>query len=162
MKPNVKTVKKVGNLLQWLPVTASLALIMMIPIVSTVSFSKLKTSNFWREHTYEVLATAQSFLSNLFSIQGDARNYVFTGQSATLKAFQDSVNNAPSQLARLKLLTRDNRGQEERLRSIGSDLDEVIANSQQLVDTRNTHGIQAGGSIRIEWAPNGCDKSDPR
>jgi hypothetical protein len=55
MKPNVKTVKKVGNLLQWLPVTASLALIMMIPIVSTVSFSKLKTSNFWREHTYEVL-----------------------------------------------------------------------------------------------------------
>ena len=99
MKPNVKTVKKVGNLLQWLPVTASLALIMMIPIVSAVSFSKLKTSNFWREHTYEVLATAQSFLSNLFSIQGDARNYVFTGQSATLKAFQDSVNNAPSQLA---------------------------------------------------------------
>jgi signal transduction histidine kinase/DNA-binding response OmpR family regulator len=148
MKPNVKTVKKVGNLLQWLPVTASLALIMMIPIVSTVSFSKLKTSNFWREHTYEVLATAQSFLSNLFSIQGDARNYVFTGQSATLKAFQDSVNNAPSQLARLKLLTRDNRGQEERLRSIGSDLDEVIANSQQLVDTRNTHGIQ--GAVQFE------------
>ena len=105
MKPNLKTVKKVGNFLQWLPVTASLALMIMIPIVSTVSFSKLKTSNFWREHTYEVLATAQTFLSDLFSIQGDARNYVFTGQSAALKAFQDSVNNAPSQLAQLKLLT---------------------------------------------------------
>ena len=91
MKPNLKTVKKVGNLLQWLPVTGSLALMIMISIVSTVSFSKLKTSNFWREHTYEVLATAQTFLSDLFSIQGDARNYVFTGQSAALKAFQDSV-----------------------------------------------------------------------
>src|SRR5271165_6883189 len=148
MKPNLKTGKKVGNLLPWLPVTASLTLMMMIPIVSTVSFSKLKTSNFWREHTYEVLATAQSFFSNLFSIQGDARNYVFSRQSAALKALQDSVNNAPSQVAQLKRLTHDNRGQEELLSSIGSNLDEVIADSQQLVDTRNTGGIQA--AVQLE------------
>ena len=96
MEPNQITVKKAGNFLPWLPVTASLALMMMISLVSAVSFSKLKISNFWREHTYEVLATAQTLLSDLFSIQGDARNYVFTGQSAALKTFQDSVKNAPN------------------------------------------------------------------
>jgi hypothetical protein len=35
---------------------------------AAVSFSKLKTSNFWCERTYEVLATALTFLSDLFSI----------------------------------------------------------------------------------------------
>jgi signal transduction histidine kinase/CheY-like chemotaxis protein len=41
------------------------------------------------------------------------------------------------------ILTVDNPRQLERLRPIGSDLDEVIAFSRQLVDTRNTYGIQA-------------------
>jgi signal transduction histidine kinase/CheY-like chemotaxis protein len=139
----------VDYLVQWLPVTGSVTLMVMISLVSVLSLSQLKTSNFWREHSYEVLETAQAFLSDLFSIQADARNYVFTGRIADLKTFQDSVNT--QQVTQLKLLTRDNPGQEGRLRLIGSDLDEVIAYSQQLVDTRNTHGMEAA----VQFESNG-------
>ena len=142
-KPNLKTVKKVGVFLRWLPMIGSVTLMVVVSIVSACSFSQLKTANSWREHTYKVLAAAQTFLNDLFRIQGDARNYVFTGQAAVLKTFEESVDSAPQQLTQLKLLTRDNPGQQERLGPIGSDLDEVIAFSQQLVDTRNTYGIQA-------------------
>jgi signal transduction histidine kinase/CheY-like chemotaxis protein len=135
--------KKVCCFLRWLPLTGSLALMVVISLVSVISFSQLKTANSWREHTYKVLAEAQTFLSDLFRIQGDARNYVFTGQAAVFKTFEESVHSGPQQLTQLKLLTHDNPGQQERLSSIGLDLDEVIAFSQQLVDTRNTYGIQA-------------------
>jgi CHASE3 domain sensor protein len=135
--------KKVCCFLRWLPLTGSLALMVVISLVSVISFSQLKTANSWREHTYKVLAEAQTFLSDLFRIQGDARNYVFTGQAAVFKTFEESVHSGPQQLTQLKLLTLDNPGQQERLSSIGLDLDEVIAFSQQLVDTRNTYGIQA-------------------
>src|SRR3984957_19091421 len=149
MKPNLKRAEIVGPFLRWLPMAGSVVLMILISLLSAVSFSQLKTSNFWRDHSYEVLATAQTLMSDLFRIQGDARSYVFTGQPAILKALQESVNT--QQLNQLKRLTRDNFGQQERLRQIGSDLDEVIAYSQQLVDARDTYGIQAA----IQFESNG-------
>jgi hypothetical protein len=56
-----------GYFVRWLPVIGSVTLMLMISLVAAVSFSQLKTSNFWREHSYEVLATAETFLSDLFS-----------------------------------------------------------------------------------------------
>jgi hypothetical protein len=73
MKPNLKTFK-VAFFLRWLPVTGSVTLMLMVFLLSAVSFSQLKTANFRREHTYKVLAAAQTFLSDLLCIQGDARN----------------------------------------------------------------------------------------
>src|ERR1700722_10085000 len=149
MKPNLKPAQIVGFFLRWSPVTGSVSLMLMIALLSSISFAQLRTANFWRDHTYEVLATAQTFLSDLYNIQARARTYVFTGQPGHLKIFQDSVDT--QQLLQLKLLTRDNPGQQERLRHIGSDLDEIIAYSQQLVDARNSEGIQAA----IEFESNG-------
>ncbi len=91
MKPNLKTVNKLGFFFRWLPVTGSVTLMVMICVVSALSFSQLKTANSWHEHSYKVLATAQTFLNDLFRIQGDARNYVFTGQAALLKTFRDII-----------------------------------------------------------------------
>jgi signal transduction histidine kinase/DNA-binding response OmpR family regulator len=151
MKPNLKTAKKVGGFLRWLPMAGSLALMIMISLLSALSFSQLKSSNFWRDHSYEVLATAQTFLSDLFNIQTQARDYVFTGEAADLKVFQDSVNT--QQLTQLKLLTHDNPEQQERLRLVSSDVDEVIAYAQQLVDARYTNGMEA--AIQFESTGQG-------
>jgi signal transduction histidine kinase/DNA-binding response OmpR family regulator len=156
MKPNLKTAKKVDGFLRWLPMAGSLALMIMISLLSAVSFSQLKTSNFWRDRSYEVLATAQTFLSDLFNIQTQARDYVFTGEAADLKVFQDSVNT--QQLTQLKLLTRDNPGQQERLRLIGTDLNALIAYAQQVVDARSTNGIQA--AIQFEATGQGMAAID--
>jgi signal transduction histidine kinase/DNA-binding response OmpR family regulator len=124
----------------------SMTLMVIIALVATVSFSQLKTANFWQEHSREVLTTAQALLSDLFSIQSNARDYVFTGRPAALESFQQSVNT--QQVTRLKLLTRDNPGQLEILRRIGSDLDEVIAYARQLVYTRSAEGVQP--AVRFE------------
>ena len=115
----------------------------VVSMVSVFSFSQFETANSWREHTYIVLAAAQTLLNDLFRIQQDSRNYVFTGQAAVLKTFEQSVHRASQQLSQLKQLTRDNPDQQERSGLIGSDLDEVTAFAKQLVDTRNTYGSQA-------------------
>jgi signal transduction histidine kinase/DNA-binding response OmpR family regulator len=146
MKPNLK--RDIRSLLRWLPLAGSAILMVMICLVSVFSFSQLRTSNFWREHSYEVLATAQKFLGNLFSLQRDARNYLFTGQPDTLRTFQQSLENAPQQLNELQQLTRDNPSQEALLLPIISDLAEVEAASQLMVDARKSQGIEA--AIQIE------------
>ena len=146
MEPNLK--KNIKSVLRWLPIAGSAILMVMICLVSLFSFSQLRTSNFWREHSYEVLATAQKFLGNLFSVQRDARNYLFTGQPDALRTFQQSLENAPQQLKELQQLTRDNPSQEALLLPIISDLAEVGASSQRLVDARKSRGIEA--AIQIE------------
>ena len=143
---------KMAGFLRWLPMTASVVLMIMISILSTVSFIQLQNSNFWRAHSYEVLSTAEEFLSDLYGIQGNARDYAFTGQAATLAASKESVNT--QQLTRLKLLTRDSPQQQERLRKIDPDLDALIAYSQQLVEARDTQGLQAA----IEFELNGSGR----
>ena len=153
MKPHLETVKRVGDFFRWLPMIGSVTLMVVVSIVSAFSFSQFKTTNSWHEHSYIVLAAAQTFLNDLFRIQEDSRQYVFTGQAAILKTFEQSVHSASQQLSQLKLLTRDNPGQQERLGSIGSDLDEVIAFAQQLIDTRNTYGIQA--AVLFPGVPGG-------
>jgi CHASE3 domain sensor protein len=72
--------------------TASVTLMTMIPIISTVSFIQLQNSNFWRAHSYEVLSTAEELLSDLYGIQGNARDYAFSGQASKLQDSQESVN----------------------------------------------------------------------
>jgi signal transduction histidine kinase/DNA-binding response OmpR family regulator len=143
---------KMGDFLRWLPMTASMTLMIMISVVSTVSFIQLQKSNFWRAHSYEVLSGAEELLSDLYGIRGNARDYAFTGQASTLKASQESVNT--QKLTRLKLLTRDNPEQQERLRKIGPDLRGLIAYAQQLVEARDTQGIQAA----IEFEMNGAGR----
>jgi CHASE3 domain sensor protein len=120
MKPNLNTGIRPGDILRWLPIAGSVILMVMICLVSASSFSQLRTSNFWREHSYEVLATAQKFLDNLFSVQRDARNYLFTGQSDALRMFQQSLESAPQQLKELQQLTRDSPSQEARIRRVWS------------------------------------------
>jgi CHASE3 domain sensor protein len=128
----------------------SVTFMIVVSIVSAFNFSQFKTANSWREHTYIVLTAAQTFLNDLFRIQQDSRNYVFTGQAAVLKTFEQSVRHASEQLSQLKLLTSDNPDQQERLGLIGSDLDEVTAFAQQLVDTRKTYGSQAADLFKSD------------
>jgi PAS domain S-box-containing protein len=114
----------------------------MISIVSTISYLQLKYSNSWREHTYEVLAMSQTLLGDLLGIQREAHNYALTGQSGTLGNSKDSVIGATQHLAQLKLLTIDNLNQQRRIVRIKSDLDEVIGNLGQLIETRWADGIK--------------------
>jgi signal transduction histidine kinase/CheY-like chemotaxis protein len=150
MKRNPESFKEVRFFLRWLPMIGSVTFMVVVSIVSAFSFSQFKTANSWREHTYVVLATAQTFLNDLFRIQQDSRNYVFTGQAAVLKTYEESVPHAFQQLSQLKLLTSDNPDQQERLGPIGSDFGEVTAFAQQLVDIRNTHGSRAADLFKFD------------
>ena len=143
------------DFIRWLPVTGSVTLMVMIAVISTVSFAQLKRSTAWRDHSYEVLAEAQPFLGDILDIQRGMRGYVLTGQSMTLATYQSGVSRAPQQLAQLEILTRDNLEQQGRLKTLHKDLDDVLAYSHKLIDTRNAQGLQA--AIQIEATGEGFE-----
>lgn len=130
------------NFLRWLPVAGSLTLMMMIAFVSVISFARLKVSLGWRKHSYDVLITAQTFLTDLFSAQHGMRNFVMTGQPTALQVYQFGVSNAPMHLAALSTLTLDNPAQQSRLKTLKTDLDGLTNYSTELIRTRYVEGLE--------------------
>ena len=141
------------DFLRWLPVTGSVTLMVMISVISTVSFAQLENSTSWRKHSYEVLVTAQSFLGSIFDAQRGMRGYVLTGQPAPLSTYQAGITSAPQALDKLNSLTRDNPGQQGRVKNIIIDFNDVAAYSHKLIDARKTQGIQA--AVQIEATGEG-------
>lgn len=138
-----QTTQRAGfNFLRWLPVTASVTLMMMIAFVSTISFAQLKNSADWRKHSFEVLVKAQTFLGDLFATQRGMRNFVLTSQPTALEVYNSGVTDAPRRLAELTRLTSDNAMQQSRLKTLKTDLDQSLEYSKELIKTRNTRGLQ--------------------
>ncbi len=141
------------DFLRWLPVTGSVTLMVMIALISSVSFFQLKNSTSWKQHTYDVLGTAQAFLGDIFDIQRGMRGYAMTGSPATLETHQKGMTNAPKDLAQLIWLTRDNSTQQANLKPVAIDLDKVMAYARRLIELRQTQGIQA--AVQLETTGQG-------
>jgi PAS domain S-box-containing protein len=131
------------DFLRWLPVAASFTLITMIGFISAVSFEQLVDSAQWRKHSYEVMNTAQAFISDVFDIQRGMRSYAYTGSTVPLEIYQAGLKAAPEKLAELKELTRDNPSQEENLKAISADLDAVTSYASGLIALRQEKGLDA-------------------
>src|ERR1700692_392245 len=103
MKPFLRMTEKSRASLRLFSVTGSVVLMVLVGLISALSFFNLKTSNFWRGHSYEVLRTSGTFLNDLFSIRGNARDYVFAGKIDAFKSYQATVLSAAKELIQLKL-----------------------------------------------------------
>jgi PAS domain S-box-containing protein len=138
---------------RWLPVTASVTLMVMIAVISSVSFARLSSANYWQKHTYDVIDEAQVLLGNLTDTQRGMRGYILSGQPAALDLYQGAVADIPQQLDRLETLTSDNPGQQARLKTLRSAVADVVAYSHRLLDARDRSGIQ--GAVEIEATGEG-------
>lgn len=141
------------NFLRWLPVTASLTLMVMIAFVSGVSFAQLRGATSWWRHSDQVLVKTQVLLGNIFATQRGVRNFVLTTQPVHLEVYNEGARKVPQQFGMLMLLTRDNPSQQKRLQTLATDLREFLEYSHELVETRRTNGLQAA----IQLESNGRD-----
>jgi PAS domain S-box-containing protein len=141
------------DFLRWLPVTGSVTLMVMVGFVSAISFSDLGRSNAWRTHSYEVLDTAQTFLGDIFNLQRGMRAYAYTSSPESFGIYQQGLKNAPQRLEQLIDETRDNPTQQANLKPVVTDLNRVVDYSHELLDLRQTQGIQA--VIQLETTGKG-------
>lgn len=142
-----------SNFLRWLPITASLTLMLMIAFVATVSFAQLKTAVGWRKHSYQVLIESQSLVNDVFSTQRGMRNFAITARDAALNLYDSGVRNIPKRTAALTALIRDNPTQQAHLHTLIADINSQLEYSRELITTRKTQGLQA--AINVESTGRG-------
>lgn len=115
MMPKLAWGRKNFSLPPWLPVTASVALMVMVAYVAVINAGNLRSATQWRRHSSEVILAAQTLGNNLLDIQREARGYVTAGDTNALALFYKNMTLEPQLFDRLVTLTGDNPGQQKRL-----------------------------------------------
>ncbi len=99
----------------WLPVAASVILMIIVAFVASKNARHLKEATQWRRHSTDVILAAQSFENNLLDIQRGLRGYVTLGDTNALSSYYNNVAVEPQKFQLLATLTADNPSQRQRL-----------------------------------------------
>jgi PAS domain S-box-containing protein len=141
------------DLTGWLPIVGSVTLMTMVAFVSCVSMVHLKNFDDWRNHTYEVLLSAQTVLGEIADIQRGAGGYVLTGQREALEPYWTGIKDVPLKLAELRALTRDNASHNPQLDRLATDVADLSSYAKRLIKMRESAGIKA--AVRLESTREG-------
>ena len=135
------------NFVRWLPVTASVTLMVMIAIVSVASFSQAHASAQWRRHTSEVIDALQLLFVNVSDMQRNMRANVLTGQQHYYDLYLESTTKLWPNYDRIRHLVKDNPVQVERLEPMWDSINDLQAYDAQLLEIRK-QGLDA--AVRVE------------
>lgn len=98
-------------------------------------------------HTNEVLAKAESVLSEVKDAETGQRGYLLTQKSRYLQPYYNSVRQASEELQALQALTNDNPRQQARLQQLQSLINAKFAELKQTIDLNQTQGLTAALAI---------------
>lgn len=131
------------NLLRWMPVTASVALMVIIAIISVASVSELKRTTNWRDHTFQTILDAQTFEDKLVDAQDSVHDYAGKGQASLLIEYKKDANTDMQEFNQLAQLTRNDPEQEQRLQNLATAVKAVFADDSKIIGIYARQGSNA-------------------
>ncbi len=90
---------------------SAIVLLGICGIATYLSFSYLRASERWIAHSQEVRAAIGDVESSISAAARARMNFLITGSDAELTAYRNAVSRIPQEMARLRVLTRDNKAQ---------------------------------------------------
>ena len=111
----------------WLPVAASLVLMVMVAFMAESNARNLQDATQWSRHSTQVILAARGFESSLLDMQRGLRGYVTLGDTNALAIFYSRAGAEPLQLIQLESITFDNVTQQKRLKQLAVAMNALVA-----------------------------------
>ena len=146
------------DFVRWLPATASVTVMAMVTLGSSISQAQLESAVNLGKHTYEVLLAAHSLLGQVQDEQRGMRRYAVLDQADALDTFKAGAAQAPQTLAELTALTSDNPQQQQRIVGLTRDLKDLLDYAQRVIAVHDTAGRDA--AARLDDAGEGRELMD--
>src|SRR5579872_6325711 len=131
------------RVLRWAPVVASLALMIMIAIISLATVSGLKKATYWREHTFQEVLDAQALEDKLVDAQSSVHEYARKGQANLVLEYKSDTNIDLQEFNQLADLARDNPEQQKRLQDLATAVKAVFAYDNKVIGIYAQQGPKA-------------------
>lgn len=117
--------------------------------VSYLNLRRLNAHNRLVGHTHEVILELEFLDSSVLAAESGMRGFAITADDEFLKPYQQSAQSARDSLARLRKLTADNPGQQQKWVELAASVENRIALIREAVDAVRSTGPEAGrASVR--------------
>lgn len=116
-----------------MPIGASVALMILIVIVSVATVSQLNKANRWREQTFQIVLDAQTLEDTLEDAQRSEHKYAAGGSPSLLVEYQKDTNAEMQEFNDLMALTRNDVGQRKRLQDLAVAVQAVFSNDNKVL-----------------------------
>ena len=110
------------------------------------------------KHTYEVLVKLDRLLESLTEVEVAQRDYIVTGDEATLTPSKEALQRIPKQLSEIERLTSDNLDQRQRIPELRAAIESATTFLNQSIEARRSAGFDsashmlAGGAGKTSMA----------
>jgi PAS domain S-box-containing protein len=121
----------------------ALACLVVIAGVSYLSVGRANENRAWVEHTHEVLSNLELLLATVTDSEAAERGYVITADESYLEPYRQAAAVVDSETRHLRLLTADNRAQQQRLDSVVALVTGRLADLGSVIDLRKDQGFTA-------------------
>lgn len=142
------------NFWRWLPIGASLALMILIIVVSAVTVAQSQKATRWREHTFQVILDAQALEDKLSDAQRSEHGYAAHGSPNLLVEYKNDTNAEIEDFNELARLTRDDPAQQQRLKELASAMRAIFENDSRVISIYAQQGprlaLQADDDVKSE------------
>jgi CHASE3 domain sensor protein len=118
----------------------TIAMFLILGIISLVMTNKLKTSIGWNMHTYQVLQNQEKILSLLRDAETGQRGYIITGDERYLEPYNLAVKDVTTKINDVLELTKDNVKQQQRIGTLKSLVTDKFTELNQTIETRRVIG----------------------
>ena len=126
---------------------AGLGMLLLIAGVAVWTLGQIADSDFWVDHTREVISTNQELLSDVKDAESAERGYIITGDEGYLGPYQSACADIPRRIEKLLQLTADNPPQQQRLSTLHALIDKRVAVFNDALRQRRESGFNAAEAV---------------
>jgi PAS domain S-box-containing protein len=126
---------------------AGFGMLLVIAGVAAWTLRQIAESDFWVDHTREVISANQQLLSDVRDAQSAERGYIITGDEGYLETYRSASANIPRTAEKLLQLIADNPEQQKRIKSLQGLIDERMAVLDGAVRQRRESGFDAARAV---------------
>jgi PAS domain S-box-containing protein len=122
-------------------------MLLVVGLVAAYTLRQVEESDFWVDHTREVISANQQVLSDVSGAQSAERGYIITGDKGYLEAYRAASANIPRSTEKLLQLIADNPAQQERVKNLQGLIEERVAVLNDAMRQRQEAGFDAARAV---------------
>jgi len=130
-----------------------LAIVVALAVLAIISWqwqrhrSAMDKSSQWAAHTQQVISQLDMLLSDLKDAETGQRGFLLTGDESYLEPYQQALGQLEQDQALLKILTKDNPRQQQRLTLMEPLIRSKLAELKETIDLYASSGVDAANAV---------------
>jgi PAS domain S-box-containing protein len=124
-----------------------LGMLVVIGLAGVLALRQVNESDYWVDHTREVITANQQLLSDVKDAESAERGYIITGEDRYLEPYNSAAQDIARRQSELVNLTADNARQQERVQILASLIAQRMAVLTKAVQQRREKGFDAAQQV---------------